>query len=99
METPAFPANLPPHLFWDVDPAGLHPESHAGFIIPRVLDRGSGDDVSAVLAHYGRDRVLQALLEAPVLHPKTRVYFATVWNVPRERFRSHHTQGKEFWCA
>ena len=44
-------------LFHDVRPEDVDPETHAAFVIARVLDRGTVRSVGALLRHYGRDRI------------------------------------------
>jgi hypothetical protein len=49
-------------LFWDVDPAALHPEQHEDFIVGRVLSLGDLPAVAALRAELG-DAALRAFVE------------------------------------
>lgn len=44
---------LNPQLFWDTDSATLDPEKNKTYIIPRVMDYGSLEDVRIIFANYG----------------------------------------------
>ena len=33
------------HLFWDVDPSAIRPGEHDAYLIARIMDRGTRDDV------------------------------------------------------
>jgi len=53
-------------LFHDVDPAGIDAQSNRGFVIARVLDRGTLASVRALFRYYGSERVLQFLTSGGV---------------------------------
>ncbi|MGH7819002.1 MAG: DUF6922 domain-containing protein [Candidatus Binatia bacterium] len=44
-------------LFHDVRPEDVDAETHAAFVIARVLDRGTLRSVRALLRFYGKDRI------------------------------------------
>lgn len=46
-----------PSLFWDVDSEGLNPDTHADFIIQRILDKGDINDFNWAVDFYGKDSV------------------------------------------
>jgi hypothetical protein len=54
-------------LFHDVDPANVDAEANAGFVIARVLDRGTMRSVRALFQYYGRERIL-GFLKAGGIH-------------------------------
>jgi hypothetical protein len=89
MTRTTFLENLTPALFWDVDRATVDPEKHSRFIIPRIMDRGTREDVREVMRFYGNDVVREVLLTAPALHKKTIAYFACKFDVPRDHFRAY----------
>jgi len=84
----AFTQQLSAHLFWDVDRATVDPEEHRRFIIPRVMDRGTLEDVKAAWSYYGEETIREVLLNAASLHKKTIAFFACQFDLPRERFRA-----------
>jgi hypothetical protein len=46
---------LSPDLFWDVNPSGINADTHARWLLERVLERGRWEDWLAVREHYGKD--------------------------------------------
>ena len=77
------------HLFWDVNVAEMDGEAHQGFIIPRVMDRGTRSDVQAVWNQYGAETVKKVLLQAPSLQRKTIFFFANQFHLRPEDFRAY----------
>ena len=80
---------LSEHLFWDVDCARVDPQVHARFLICRVMERGTREDVRAVWEYYGEEQVREVLTKAPSLTAKTIAFFANQFALPREAFRAH----------
>lgn len=89
------PANeiikLSPRAFWDVDMSKLDYENKADFIIRKVFDRGSLEDVAEVLAYYGREKVMSALVTASSLRQQTLRFAASYFNLPLSSFRCFTT--------
>lgn len=88
-----FIGDLSRHLFWDIDSASLEQGKHDSFLIVRVMDRGTLEDVKLVWEYYGSDKVREALLEAPALGKKTLSFFANQFELPLEAFRAFRHQG------
>lgn len=76
-------------LFWDVEPASLDPEKHKRYIIPRVMDYGTLENVKATFAYYGKQTILEVLKESPYLDKKTISFFAFYYDIAPEEFRSY----------
>ena len=84
-------------LFWDIDQSSIDPEAHAVFLIIRVMERGTRQEVRTTLSYYGTSLIKDALLNAPSLSPKTIAFFANQFGIEKETFRayqraSHWTQ-------
>jgi hypothetical protein len=75
-------------LFWDTDPKSLDPEKHSSYIIPRVMDYGSLEDVRLISNYYGDETIKRVLLEASYLQDKTISFFVWKFGLKREDFRS-----------
>jgi hypothetical protein len=84
-----FIRGLPPHLFWDVDRSSIDPQEHAAFLICRVMERGTSQEVRRVWNFYGEAEVREALINAPSLTRKTIAFFANQFRIPREAFRAY----------
>ncbi len=89
---------LRPSLFWDVNPDRLDADRHAAFIIVRVMERGTREDVNTVWHYYGEETIKIHLLAARSLHKKTISYFANKFSVSRAQFKSfHHGEQVQPW--
>ncbi len=86
-------------LFWDVNRGSVHPLRHRRFLIARVMDYGTREDVRLTERFYTREEILSSLLEARSLHRKTLNYFATLFQIPRESFRAYCPGGPSTWEA
>ena len=89
------PANeiikLSPRAFWDVDMSKMDYEKNADYIICKVFDRGSLEDVAEVLAYYGGEKVKSALLTASSLRKQTMHFAASYFNLPLSSFQCYTT--------
>jgi|OM-RGC.v1.031031432 hypothetical protein len=85
----SFLTKLSPELFWDVDASTVDPEKHAGFIIVRVMERGTHEEVRATWAYYGAEKVKESLVEAPALSGRTVAFFANQFDIPKTAFRAY----------
>ena len=83
---------LSARLFWDVDPAAVDPDEHRRYVIPRIMDRGTREDVKAAWSFYGEETIREVLLNAASLHKKTIAFFACQFDLPRESFRAFRSQ-------
>jgi hypothetical protein len=92
MTKEAFTQQLSGHLFWDVDRAAVDPEKHRQFLVPRIMDRGTRDDVKAAWSYYGEEKIREALLNARALHKKTIAFFANQFDLSCESFRAFRNQ-------
>ena len=86
-----FISQLSSHLFWDVDRLTLNAEDHAGFLICRIMERGSSQDVRYAWRYYGEDRVREELLKAPSLSRKTINFFANQFRISSDAFRAYQS--------
>jgi hypothetical protein len=82
--------NLSTPPWWDVDRGALNEETHADFIIRRVMERGRREEAYLVWDHYGPERIKSALTSAPSLSARTLNFFAHQFHLPHSAFRAHH---------
>ena len=73
-------------LFWDVDFDALDTATQADAILPRVLENGRLEDVRALLALYGTDRVLRFFRETahPLISERTRGFWRAFFHAENE---------------
>ena len=66
-------------LFWDVDPATIDPEKHAKYVIERMLDLGSLDELTWLFSYYPVAKVRHVLKTSRgVLHQKSKILWSLV---------------------
>jgi hypothetical protein len=74
-------------LFWDVQIASLDLETHARFIIERVVSRGSLPDWHLLKKIYGKERIKQEVLRIRALDRKTVGFLSVYCGVEKADFR------------
>ena len=65
-----------PSLFWDTDPMWVDPEKNARYVIERIMDFGTDEEVRWMWNAYPRE-VMRRVLALPrsVVHPKSRAFW------------------------
>ena len=81
--------SLSRRLFWDVDPEAIDEQVHCRYIIQRVLERGSLEDIRATIAHYTMPFVIAEAQQIRSLDPVTLAFAACLGNVKEETFRCY----------
>ena len=81
--------SLSPRLFWDVDLNEIDEQAHCRFIIQRVLERGSLDDIRATISHYTMPFLISQAQQIRALDPVTLAFAACIGNVKEETFRCY----------
>jgi len=84
-------------LFWDLDFDALDVDEHADAILPRVLESGRLEDVRAILALYGPERIHRFFREVahPLIGERTRAFWRAFFDAENEPwptppdFRTH----------
>jgi hypothetical protein len=63
-------------LFWDADPARVDPEQHSRYVIERIMDFGTDDEIRWMCQAYPKEE-LRRVLELPrsPIHPKSRKFW------------------------
>lgn len=84
-----FVKSLSPRLFWDVDPETINERTHARYIIQRVLERGSLEDLKSTIAHYTMEGMIAEAQQIRSLDPVTLAFAACIGNVKEDTFRCY----------
>ena len=87
-----FIKSLSPKLFWDVDPNEIDEKAHCRYIIQRVLERGSLDDIRATISHYTMPFMIAHAQQIKALDPVTLAFAACIGNVKEETFRCYSSK-------
>ena len=75
-------------LFWDVDPETIDDRAHRRYVIQRVLERGSLEDIRATVAHYTMPVLIDEARQIRSLDPVTLAFAACLGTVKEESFRA-----------
>ena len=75
------------NLFWDADPKELDLQRHRKYVVQRVLERGSEQDIRKAFDYYGFQTVVDTAKSLRTLEPQALSFIAGLANEPREDFR------------
>jgi len=84
-----FIKNLSQRLFWDVDSETIDDRAHCRYVIQRVLERGSIEDIRATGAHYTMPLMIAEAQQIRSLDPVTLAFAACLGNVKEDTFRCY----------
>ena len=79
-------------LFWDVNISELSVEKNKDFIIRRVFDRGTWDEILDLVIFYGEETVQESILKAPSLRKATVYLGSAFFNKKPEDFACYNTR-------
>ena len=80
------------HLFWDVDPESLDWDTHAGFIIGRVLEYGTLADWHVLKQHYGLKQIGEQAIQLRSLNKRAASFVAALTHIPKDTFACYSTK-------
>ena len=78
-----------PNLFWDADPKDLDLVKHKKYVVQRVLEHGTLDDMRHMFAMYGFDDVVATSKTLRSLEPKSLAFIVNLSGQPKESFRCY----------
>jgi hypothetical protein len=81
--------NFSTNLFWDIDLADLDMEKHRAFIVERVLDYGSWEDLLFIRKYYGMEQLKEIALGIRSMFPESLSFIATITRTPETQFRCY----------
>lgn len=67
-----------PTLFWDVDPKTIDPKKHARYIIERIMDFGTDQEVRWMWSSYPHTLLRDVAKRSRSLRDKTRVLWLSL---------------------
>jgi hypothetical protein len=87
MQTLLPPPTLQRTLFWDVNPDLVDWQTHARFVVERVVTRGSLEDWREIVRYYGWERLGAEVVKIRSLDRKTLAFCSAVFEIPKEQFK------------
>ncbi len=76
-------------LFWEVDLNTLDPLEHQQYIIERVFERGTWNDLKKLADIYKIGDIKNALKKARWLDEKTMYFVSAYFNIPLQEMRCY----------
>lgn len=70
-------------LFWDVDPKTVDPDTHATYVIERILDFGHDAELEWLTHYYPENVIYNVVKKSRVLHDKSRSLWTLVFRPAR----------------
>ena len=78
-----------PNLFWDADPGDLDFTKHKKYVVQRVLERGTLDDMRHMFSMYGFDNVVATSKTLRSLDPVSLSFITNLSGESKESFRCY----------
>ncbi|MBI2967501.1 MAG: hypothetical protein HYY40_06785 [Bacteroidetes bacterium] len=80
---------LPKRLFWDTNYNKIDPDKQYLWVISRVFDYGSWEDVKEVIAYYGEKKVMKSLQYVKYLKPYALSLACSLFNLNPADFKCY----------
>lgn len=72
-------------LFWDVDPEKIDLNEHRRFIIERVINYGTLDNLKEILRIYGKQKIKKDVFHLKNLSNKSMNFVSFFFSIPKEQ--------------
>jgi len=89
-----FKKEIPPistQAFWDVNFTKLNFKKNARYIILKVIERGSHEDLIMIMKYYGKSKLKRELTSAPHLSRKTLYFSSLLLDIKLNEFECYNT--------
>lgn len=76
-------------LFWEANLDTMDPQKHSQYVIERVLERGTWNDLKELAAYYGIPLIKTAIKKARWLDAKTMHFVSVYFEIPLHELRCY----------
>lgn len=83
---------LPKILFWDIPGQTPDYKNHPEWVIQRVFERGTMEDIAEIIIYYGEKEVKEVLTAAPHLDEDILYLASVILNTPLNKFLCYSTR-------
>lgn len=83
---------LPKLLFWDIQNQSPDYKNHPEWVIKRVFERGSLEDIAEIILFYGKEKVKKVLTATPHLDEDILYLASAILDIPLKNFRCYSTR-------
>ncbi len=84
--------NLPKVLFWDIPGQAPDYENHPEWVIKRVFERGSMEDIAEIILFYGKEKVKEVLTATWHLDEDILYLASAILDTPLKSFLCYSTR-------
>jgi|SRR5690349_13153023 hypothetical protein len=84
--------DLPKALFWDIPGQAPDYKNHPEWVIKRVFDRGSMEDIAEIIIFYGKEKVKEVLTTSPHLDEDILYLASAILETPLKNFLCYSTR-------
>lgn len=81
--------NLNEACFWDVDITKLDEEKSKRFIIERIINFGTLNEIKLIKEFYGVETVVSNLCNLNYIDPKTLNFVSLLFQIPKTKFKCY----------
>ncbi|SMG37514.1 hypothetical protein SAMN05661096_02459 [Marivirga sericea] len=82
-------SKLSKHLFWDVEVEKINPDTHASFIIERVLKKGTLQDFNVLNQIFSSEQTISIVKNLKHLDPKTANFAHIYFDIPKNEMKCY----------
>jgi hypothetical protein len=77
------------NLFWDFDPKSIDINKHQRFILERVLNYGTIENLKELFRIYGRKQIISNLFQIKNLSNKSLNFISFYFSIPKSKFKCY----------
>lgn len=78
--------DFPENLFWDVDFKEIDWEKNKRWVMARVFNRGSWEDVKTLWRYYTEEDIRENIIKARWFDDRTLNFLSNYYNIPKQQF-------------
>ncbi len=79
-------------LFWDTDTSQLNWETHAKYVIERVIHRGTWNEFKQILGYYGRKKIKNIIKNLRYMDVRVMYFCSLYFDIPLTELRCYNTR-------
>ena len=81
--------NLSKQAFWDVDFDKIDFNKYAGFVVEKIIERGTFEDFKELRKYYGDGRIREEIINAKWLGDKEIYFCCAIFNLKPQDFKCY----------
>jgi hypothetical protein len=82
-----------PYCFWDLNREKLNLDEDKTYIITRIVNYGSMDDLKTLFDYYGWDTIKEEVVKIRYLNDKIFNWLSSLFDINPQKFRCYNNRG------